>query len=110
MSTHLEIEFIDLLEEHQNILHKICKLYASDTETHKDLFQEMVIHYFIFRFFMLYRRIRVNDSVKSLMENIIHTRRVGENYIKPVVHYKLYFHPDDRNCEAIIHAIKSKHE
>lgn len=42
----------------------------------------VIIFYFIFRFFMLYRRIRVNDSVKSLMENIIHTRRVGENYIK----------------------------
>lgn len=43
MHTHLEIEFVNLLEENQNILHKICKLYASDMESHKDLFQEMVI-------------------------------------------------------------------
>lgn len=43
MQTHLEIEFVNLLEENQNILHKICKLYASDMESHKDLFQEMVI-------------------------------------------------------------------
>ncbi|MFD1771264.1 RNA polymerase sigma factor [Sphingobacterium suaedae] len=43
MNKHLEADFIMLLEEHQNILHKICKLYADDTEAHKDLFQEMVI-------------------------------------------------------------------
>lgn len=31
------------MEENQNILHKICSLYTEDNETHKDLFQEMVI-------------------------------------------------------------------
>ncbi|WP_445265619.1 sigma factor [Sphingobacterium sp. MYb382] len=43
MDKNLEIEFVNLLEQHQNILHKICRLYASDMDTHKDLFQEMVI-------------------------------------------------------------------
>lgn len=43
MIKQLEIEFVNLLEENQNILHKICKLYAEDLEAHKDLFQEMVI-------------------------------------------------------------------
>ncbi len=43
MSKHLEIDFVNLLEENQNILHKICRLYAEDLEAHKDLFQEMVI-------------------------------------------------------------------
>ncbi|SFT02060.1 RNA polymerase sigma factor [Sphingobacterium wenxiniae] len=43
MNPHLEIEFVELLEENQNILHKICKLYTADMESHKDLFQEMVI-------------------------------------------------------------------
>ncbi|ERJ58362.1 RNA polymerase sigma factor [Sphingobacterium paucimobilis] len=43
MNKNKEIEFVGLLEQHQNILHKICKLYASDLDTHKDLFQEMVI-------------------------------------------------------------------
>jgi len=43
MINNLETEFVDLLEEYQNILHKICKLYAEDLEAHKDLFQEMVI-------------------------------------------------------------------
>lgn len=43
MNPELEQQFVDLLENHQNILHKICKLYTADMEAHKDLFQEMVI-------------------------------------------------------------------
>lgn len=31
------------MEQHQNILHKICRLYTNDLDAHKDLFQEMVI-------------------------------------------------------------------
>ena len=43
MNKSTEIVFVNLLEENQNILHKICKLYTSDLDSHKDLFQEMVI-------------------------------------------------------------------
>lgn len=43
MNKNNEIEFARLLEQHQNILHKICKLYTYDIDSHKDLFQEMVI-------------------------------------------------------------------
>jgi len=43
MNQELEQQFVLLLEENQNILHKICKLYAADRDAHKDLFQEMVI-------------------------------------------------------------------
>ncbi len=43
MNPEFEQQFVRLLEEHQNILHKICKLYTADQDAHKDLFQEMVI-------------------------------------------------------------------
>lgn len=43
MYSNLEQEFVSLLEENQNILHKICKLYTADLASHQDLFQEMVI-------------------------------------------------------------------
>lgn len=43
MKPEAEKYFVNLLEENQNILHKICKLYTSDLNEHKDLFQEMVI-------------------------------------------------------------------
>lgn len=38
-----EATFIALLEEHQNIVHKICRLYTQDESEHKDLFQEISI-------------------------------------------------------------------
>lgn len=43
MSKRLENEFVDLMETNQNILHKICKLYTYDFDSHQDLFQEMII-------------------------------------------------------------------
>lgn len=38
-----ESEFVALLEEHQNIVHKICRLYTQSEAEHKDLFQEISI-------------------------------------------------------------------
>ncbi len=32
-----------LLEKHQNIAHKICRIYTNDQEEHNDLFQEITI-------------------------------------------------------------------
>lgn len=43
MNQQLEQEFVTLLEDNQNILHKICRLYTADLDAHQDLFQEMVI-------------------------------------------------------------------
>lgn len=39
----LEKEFVQLLDENQNIVHKICRIYTSDEDSHKDLFQEITI-------------------------------------------------------------------
>ncbi|MDN3706174.1 sigma-70 family RNA polymerase sigma factor [Myroides ceti] len=43
MNKDLEQHFIVQLEEHQNIIHKICRIYTSDADAHKDLFQEISI-------------------------------------------------------------------
>jgi len=34
---------VELLEEHQNIVHKICRLYTNNQDSHNDLFQEITI-------------------------------------------------------------------
>lgn len=39
----IEKQFITLLDEHQNLIHKICRLYAYNNEEHNDLFQEICI-------------------------------------------------------------------
>lgn len=43
MNEVLEQSFVKQLKENQNIIHKICRLYTSDEDAHKDLFQEITI-------------------------------------------------------------------
>lgn len=43
MNRDLEHQFVSNLEKHQNIVHKICRIYTNDTASHNDLFQEITI-------------------------------------------------------------------
>ena len=43
MNQESEALFVKQLQENQNIIHKICRLYTSDADSHKDLFQEITI-------------------------------------------------------------------
>ena len=43
MNQELEHIFVKQLEENQNIVHKICRLYTNDSDSHNDLFQEITI-------------------------------------------------------------------
>ena len=39
----VEQKFLKDLEENQNIVHKICRIYTQDRDAHNDLFQEITI-------------------------------------------------------------------
>lgn len=43
MSKDLEHTFVTELQDNQNIVHKVCTLYTNDSDSHKDLFQEITI-------------------------------------------------------------------
>ena len=43
MNKELEHNFVELLEKHQNIAHKVCRLYTNNQDAHNDLFQEITI-------------------------------------------------------------------
>jgi len=43
VNKELEHQFVTNLEKHQNIAHKICRIYTNDQDSHKDLFQEITI-------------------------------------------------------------------
>ena len=43
MKSESEALFVKQLKENQNIIHKICRLYTTDADSHKDLFQEITI-------------------------------------------------------------------
>ena len=41
-ATSEEQQFLALLEAHQNIVHKVCRMYARSEEARRDLFQDIV--------------------------------------------------------------------
>lgn len=43
MNPALKNSFVELLEKHQNIVHKVCRLYTNNYDAHNDLFQEITI-------------------------------------------------------------------
>ncbi|MCK8522893.1 RNA polymerase sigma factor [Aquimarina sp. D1M17] len=43
MNKELEHSFVTHLEQNQNIVHKVCRIYTSDPDSHNDLFQEITI-------------------------------------------------------------------
>jgi RNA polymerase sigma-70 factor (ECF subfamily) len=43
LDKELEHKFVTELETNQNIVHKICRLYTNDKDSHNDLFQEITI-------------------------------------------------------------------
>lgn len=43
MNKQLEHSFVSELERHQNIVHKVCRIYTSNKDQHNDLFQEITI-------------------------------------------------------------------
>ena len=43
MTKDLEHKFIAEFKQHQNIIHKVCRIYTSDQDSHNDLFQEITV-------------------------------------------------------------------
>jgi RNA polymerase sigma-70 factor (ECF subfamily) len=43
MGSAVEKSFVQQLQENQNLIHKICRLYTNNEDAHKDLFQEITI-------------------------------------------------------------------
>lgn len=43
MQKDLEAKFLLDFEKNQNIVHKVCRIYTTDSDAHNDLFQEVTI-------------------------------------------------------------------
>jgi RNA polymerase sigma-70 factor (ECF subfamily) len=43
LTKELEHSFVEQLQKHQNIVHKVCRLYTNNQDAHNDLFQEISI-------------------------------------------------------------------
>lgn len=43
MTEELKHKFISEIQQNQNIIHKVCRIYTNNQEAHNDLFQEIAI-------------------------------------------------------------------
>ena len=76
-----EKKFINLIDEHQGLIHKVCFMYESDRDVRNDLFQEIVLQ--LWKSFPTFRgeakittwmyRIALNTAISGYRK---HTRKV----------------------------------
>ena len=106
MKSVSEHSFVALLEKHQNIVHKICRLYTNDSDAHKDLFQEITIQlwkaYPKFRgeskFSTWMYRVGLNTSITLYRKSL---RRVESQSIESVAYKLSYEDYDDTKDEQL---------
>ena len=101
-----ERKFVELLQKHQNIVHKICSLYTIDSDAHKDLFQEITIQlwkaYPKFRgdskFSTWMYRVGLNTSITLYRKSL---RLVESQNIEAVAYKLSYEEYDDTRDEQL---------
>lgn len=115
MKSRNEKEFVRLIEEHQNLIHKICHLYTKSNTDHKDLFQEITIQlwkaYPKFRgdskFSTWMYRVGINTAITLYRKS---KRRIQilsfEDVAYKVPQSESYVDTEDQQIKAIYQAIK----
>ena len=106
MKSSSEHTFVELLQKHQNIVHKICSFYTNDSDAHKDLFQEITIQlwkaYPKFRgdskFSTWMYRVGLNTSITLYRKSL---RRVESQSIEPIAYKLSYEEYDDTKDEQL---------
>ena len=114
MNPKLESEFVALLEKNQNIIHKICRLYTSDQDSHKDLFQEISIQ--LWKAFPNFRgeskfstwayRVALNTAISLYRKS---TRSIDTNDIELSIHrikYEEYNDEEEEQIKLLYKAVK----
>lgn len=114
MKPNLEKDFILLLETNQNIIHKICRLYTSDVDSHKDLFQEISIQ--LWKAFPNFRgdskfttwayRVALNTAISLYRKK---TRTIETNDIELSIHrfkYEEYNDDEEEQIKLLYKAVK----
>ena len=86
-----EKSFINLINEHQGLIHKVCILYESDKEARNDLFQEIVLQ--LWKSFHTFRgdskittwmyRIALNTAISGLrkQKRSLSTEELAERHL-----------------------------
>lgn len=113
-----EKKFINLINEHQGLIHKVCIMYESNPEVRNDLFQEIVLQ--LWKSFGTFRgeakittwmyRIALNTAISGYRKQVrkVQTEDLDE------VHYNISeYHPADdgeENAQKLQWAIRQLSE
>ena len=114
MRQDIEHNFVELLQKHQNIVHKICRIYTDNEHAHKDLFQEISIQ--LWKAFPKFRgdskfstwmyRVGLNTAITLYRKSL---RNIKSQPIESVA-YKLshedYDDTKDQQLKLIYEAVK----
>ena len=58
-------EFLDLIDQHQALVHKVCRIYTDNKEDHSDLFQEILL-----QLWKAYPRFKGNAKLTTWMYRV----------------------------------------
>jgi RNA polymerase sigma-70 factor, ECF subfamily len=104
-----EKRFVNLINEHQGLIHKVCIMYENDPEVRNDLFQEIVLQ--LWRSFHTFRgeakittwmyRIALNTAISGFRKE---SRKIKTEDLKEV-HFNLSEYGD--NSEDNIYRLQS---
>lgn len=114
MDENLEHKFVGLLEKHQNIVHKVCRIYGYDEASHNDLFQEITIQlwkaYPKFRgdskFSTWMYRVALNTAITLYRKSKRRVKTQDYEAIEFKIKAEAYDDTKDRNVALLYDAIK----
>ena len=114
MKSDSEHSFVELLQKHQNIVHKICRIYTDNEHAHKDLFQEISIQ--LWKAFPKFRgdskfstwmyRVGLNTAITLYRKSL---RTINSQPIESVAYklsYQDYDDTKDQQLKMIYTAVK----
>lgn len=113
MRTSLHQEFVKRVNEHQRVIHKICKIYTDNLCDHEDLFQEIVIQlwksYPSFReeskFTTWMYRIGLNTALALFRKRERKVETYGEEHLAQVKIAHEEDNPENAKIQAMYDAI-----
>ena len=116
MALEEEKKFVNLINEHQGLIHKVCIMYENDREVRNDLFQEIVLQ--LWKSFPSFRgeakistwmyRIALNTAISGFRKE---TRKIVTEDLREV-HFNISESRDDsdENLQKLQWAIRQLNE
>jgi RNA polymerase sigma-70 factor (ECF subfamily) len=113
-----EQQFINLINEHQGLIHKVCIMYESDRDQRNDLFQEIVLQ--LWRSFPTFRgeskittwmyRIALNTAISRYRKEsrMVRTEDLHETHFN--ISDQLSPNENEENIQRLQHAIRQLSE